>query len=344
MAIFPTPFTLGRVLLTAVVTVTFALVAYRLWTTSHDHKPAWPNDVKRIETPPGRNDSPQPAMFYAPPAIASESTSQAPRPLLVALHTWSSGYDQVESISYAEWCIANRWVFVHPHFRGPNDHPGAMGSEQVITDILGAVEYAKQHSNVDTRRIFLIGESGGGYAALLVAGRAPEIWAGVSVWAAPIDMIAFYEESITRRLRYAGDIARACNGAPLPGSAAAAECAKRSASTYLLAARDVPIDLNAGIRDGRDGGGSVAISHSFNAFNLLANAPDRFAASEIDAMVRAPSVPVALQFSGNDRHYAGLPVLLRRQSHNVRLTLFDGGHQRITSAGLAWLSGLPDRK
>ena len=165
MAILPTPIFQGRALIWAIVTATFALVAYHLWTTSHDRKPAWPNDVKKIEYRPGRNDSPQPAMFYAPPAIPSESSSPVPRPLLVALHTWSSGFDQAESISYAEWCIANRWVFVHPHFRGPNDHPGAMGSEQVITDILGAVEYAKQHSNVDTRRIFLIGESGGGYAA-----------------------------------------------------------------------------------------------------------------------------------------------------------------------------------
>ena len=315
-----------------------------MWTRWRGLEPAWPNDVKRIEYRPGRNDSPQPAMFYAPPAISGESTRQAPRPLLVALHTWSSGFDQVESISYAEWCIANRWVFVHPHFRGANDHPAAMGSEQVITDILGAVDYAKQHSNVDARRIFLIGESGGGYAALLLAGRAPEIWAGVSVWAAPIDMIAFHHEAEARRLHHADDIARACNGAPLPGTNAAAECAKRSASTYLSAARDVPIDLNAGIRDGHANGGSVAISHSFTAFNLLANATDRFAAFEIEAMVRVPVVPAGLQFSGDDPHYGSMRVLLRRQSNNVRLTIFDGGHQRITAAGLSWLSGLPDRK
>jgi hypothetical protein len=34
--------------------------------------------------------------------------------IIVGLHSWSEGYRQDESVIYAEWCIANDWVFVHP--------------------------------------------------------------------------------------------------------------------------------------------------------------------------------------------------------------------------------------
>ncbi len=323
----------------AVVAAAAVLGGYKLWSDWMSREPPWPNIVERIEYVSSGDNSSQPAMFYAP----RKSSAAAATPLLVALHTWDSGFDQADSIPYVDWCIANGWAFVHPHFRGANDKPSAMGSELVIADILGAVEYARQRVNIDPGRIYLIGESGGGYAALLMAGRAPHVWAGVSAWAAPIDMKAFHDEASVRGLPYAGHIARACGGAPLPGSPAAAECARRSASTYLTAAHDVPVDINAGIRDGHAGGGSVAISHGFNAFNLLADPADRFDSSEFEAMVRLASVPAALRFAGSDPLYGARRVLLRRQSRNARLTIFDGGHQRITGAGLSWLSQLPAR-
>jgi dipeptidyl aminopeptidase/acylaminoacyl peptidase len=115
----------------------------------------------------------QPMMFYKP-------NVDEPRPLLVALHSWSEGYRQSESVIYSEWAIANDWVFVHPHFRGPNLKPEATGSDFVIADVLSAIEYAKKNARVDESRIYAVGWSGGGYLGLLLAGRAPEIWAGVS--------------------------------------------------------------------------------------------------------------------------------------------------------------------
>ena len=323
----------------AVAVALVLLGGYKLWSMWNSREPSWPNAVTRVEYLSHGDNTPQPAMYYAPPPSPAVSA----RPLLVALHTWGSGVDQADSISYADWCIAHGWVFVHPHFRGANDKPAAMGSDLVVADILGAVDYANQHAKVDPARIYLIGESGGGYAALLMAGRAPQVWAGVSAWAAPVDMTAFHDESRARGLRFAGNIASACGGVPTPGTAAAAECAKRSATTYLAAARDVPIDINAGIRDGHEGFGSVAISHSLNAFNLLADPADRFSAAEIEALGQRAIIPDTLRFSGSDPLYGGTRVLLRRQSRSVRLTLFDGGHQRITAAGLSWLSALPAR-
>ncbi|MEO8104329.1 MAG: prolyl oligopeptidase family serine peptidase, partial [Betaproteobacteria bacterium] len=268
------PAPLARAGVAVVVAVAALLSGYKLWLMWMSREPSWPNMVARVDIPSPADNSLQPAMFYAPPP----SSAEAPRPLLVALHTWGAGFNQSDSIAYADWCIAHGWVFVHPHFRGANDQPAAMGSEWVVADILAAVEYAKQHAKVDPGRIYLIGESGGGYAALLMAGRAPQEWAGASVWVPPVDMQAFHDESKARGLRFAAHIAQACGGAPETGSAAAAECAKRSATTTLARARDVPIDLNAGIRDGHDGGGSVSIRHSLTAFNLLADPADRFSA------------------------------------------------------------------
>lgn len=325
------------------IAVLAALAGYKLWSMWMSREPAWPDAVKRIEYISRGDNTLQPAMFYTPGAPPSTTAPSPARPLLVALHTWGSGFDQADSISYADWCIKHGWVFVHPHFRGANDKPAAMGSELVVADILGAVEYAKQHAPVDAGRIYLIGESGGGYAALLMAGRAPQVWAGVSAWVPPVDMVSHYQETLARGLRFAAHIERACGGAPLPGTPAAAECAKRSASTWLSAAREVAIDINAGIRDGHEGGGSVSIRHSLDAFNLLADPVDRLSAADIDTMVQQAVVPPALQFAGSDPLYGERRVLLRRQSNNVRLTLFDGGHQRITEAGLTWLSRLPAR-
>lgn len=324
----------------AVVTGVAMLGAYKLWSWQEHRSPAWPGEVERIEYVSNGDGTSQPAMFYAPPPTASAQAS----PLLVALHTWSSGHEQADSIVYAKWCISRGWAFVHPHFRGPNDKPSAMGSALVVADILGAVEAARQRTHIDPGRIYLIGESGGGHAALLVAGRAPQLWAGVSAWVAPVDLIAFYNESRTRGLPYADNIARACGGPPLSGTAAEAECRRRSATTYLAAARDIPIDINTGVRDGHDGSGSVSIRHSFTAFNLLADPADRYPEPEIEQMAREATVPAELQFQQRDPLFGAVNVLLRRQSHNVRLTVFDGGHQAIASAGLAWLAQLPRRE
>ena len=105
------------------------------------------------------------------------------RPLLVGLHTWSSSYNSTGSgLKYASWCITNNWHFVHPHFRGPNNSPKAMGSTFAIQDVIDAVEHMKKTVKVDADRIYLIGVSGGGHMAMQMAAHHPEVWAGVSAW------------------------------------------------------------------------------------------------------------------------------------------------------------------
>ena len=85
----------------------------------------WNSAVQSITYVSSADNTRQPMMFYKP-------QRDEPRPLLVALHSWSEDYRQAESVIYAEWCIANDWVFIHPNFRGANTKPQATGSELVI--------------------------------------------------------------------------------------------------------------------------------------------------------------------------------------------------------------------
>jgi dienelactone hydrolase len=273
-----------------------------------------------------------PADGTAQPMFFCSPVGQKRVPLLVGLHTWSMSY-QARDAAYETWCVAKGWAFVYPNFRGPNDRPEAMGSDLVVQDILAAVEYAKQHAPVDPDRVYLIGGSGGGHAALLMAGRAPSVWAGVSAWVPIFDLRDWYRER--EGGQYAAMIAAGCGGAPDSGPEADRQYALRSPSTCLANAATVAVDINTGIRDGHTG--SVPISHALNAYNALAAPADRLPPNEIARMTAGPEMPADLQRVVDDRLYAGNPVLFRRESNNVRITVFDGGHDMVPEAGLRWL-------
>ena len=135
--------------------------------------------------------SEQPAAFY-------HSGAPGVKPLLVALHTWSYDYDQEMNIPYAEWCIAHDWILIAPSFRGPNNRPEATGSELAVQDVLDAAAYAEAHAPVDPGRVYLVGVSGGGHMALLMAGRAPDRWTAVSAWV-PITRLGGLARRVSRR-------------------------------------------------------------------------------------------------------------------------------------------------
>jgi pimeloyl-ACP methyl ester carboxylesterase len=240
------------------------------------------------------------------------------------------------STPYARWCIEKGWVFIHPNFRGSNTKPDATGSELVVKDILDAVTFAKKSARVDESRIYLVGVSGGGYTSLLMAGRAPEIWAGVSAWVPISDLQAWYYEMLRPGRKSERGVAESCGGIPAPGSMAEKECLKRSPLTYLARAKGVPIDINAGINDGHTG--SVPISHSLRAFNLLAAETDKLSESEIELFVNEAKVPPALQSPTLTEFYGTKKILFRRQSQRARVTIFDGGHEIVIEAALNWLS------
>ena len=292
--------------------------------------PGWPEEIQEIKYRSASDDTDQPALHFAP------STKEA-RPLLVGLHSWSSDYRQANT-SYGKWAVNHDWHFIHPNFRGRNRTPSSMGSELAVQDILSAVSWARQQGNVDPNRIYVIGASGGGYASLLMAGRAPELWAGVSAWVPISDLVKWHTETAARKLRYAGEIEAALGGhKPVPGTPAHADALKRSAITYMARARGVNLDINAGITDGHNG--SVPISHSLEAFNALAAPKDRLSLALIGEFVKTAKVPAALRKeTADDASYGRKTVLFRRKSGAARVTIFQGGHEIIPEAGLQWLA------
>ncbi len=291
--------------------------------------PAWPAEIREVAFKSTADGSQQPALFYSPPG-------SEPVPLLVGLHTWSYNYHYPEP-AYGLWCLKKGWAFIRPDFRGPNSTPQACGSELAVQDIVDAVRYAQAHANIDPDRIYLVGVSGGGHAALLLAGRHPEIWAGVSAWCPIEDLAAWHAQHTVdgKPDKYARGMEAACGGAPGTSEAVDQEYRKRSPSAWLANAKGLPLDINAGIFDGHKG--SVPVSHSLNAFNHVAAGKDAPAQELILQMTAKPKVPENESWPGKDPLYQRGEVLFRRISDSARVTLFNGAHQIFPEAALVWL-------
>ncbi|MBN1465147.1 right-handed parallel beta-helix repeat-containing protein [candidate division KSB1 bacterium] len=288
----------------------------------------WPEEVREIEYLSAADSSMQPALYY-------DSGSSHAKPLLVGLHSWSADYRQEANVPLAKWCLQKDWVFIHPDFRGPNRTPQATGSQLVVADILSAVDYARQHENVDSSRIYLIGASGGGYTALQVVAHAPQLWAGVSVWAPISDLVEWYHESAARGNAYADMLVASCGGVPGESDSVDAQYDQRSPRHFLQNAMSVALDINAGLQDGHTG--SVPVSHALRAFNVLAADEQKLSDEQIDYFVTRAAVPAELQEDHDDPYYSDKHVLFRRTSNKARVTLFDGGHEIIPNAALHWL-------
>lgn len=289
--------------------------------------PGWPSEVRGIAYLSSADGTLQPALFYDP-------GGDEPKPLLIALHSWSGDYTQANP-AYGIWCVAKRWVLMHPDFRGVNQRPEACGSELAVQDIISAVEHARKNCKIDENRIYLMGGSGGGYGSLLMAGRAPEIWAGVSAWCPIYDLKLWHGETKERKLKYAEMLEKVCGGAPGTTPAVDEQYRVRSAAAWLARARNVNLSINTGITDGHNG--SVPVSHTLSAFNDVAAPMDRIPERMILQMVKSPTMPAELLQKIDDPLHHRNRALFRRVSGTAQVTIFQGGHEIVYEAGLGWL-------
>lgn len=300
----------------------------------------YPEGVKAVTYLSAADETEQPALFEAP------AETKEPVPLLVALHTWSSDYRQSggEAV-YARWCQQMGWAFIHPNFRGKNSTPEALGSDLVVGDILSAVEYAKTQANIDVDRIYCIGVSGGGHASLLMAARAPQIWAGVSAWCGISDIARWHQQCTDNRSfsRYAENIESVLGGPPEGNSGQMKSAEHRSPVTWLAAAKNVNLDINHGVNDGRSSrkeddfvGGSVPFTHSLEAWNAVVPAMDRFSDAQIKTWFKTQQFPD--HEVAEDALYGINQPVFRKVSGPTRITIFNGGHEIIHEAALNWLN------
>lgn len=269
------------------------------------------------------------------PCLFMKAKADEPRPLLVGLHPWSHGFNTFPEMSAWQQEAAERdWHYLQPHFRGPNKNPDACASPKARQDILDAVDYAVRHYRVDVHRIYLAGASGGGHMAMVMAAHAPERWAAVSAWCGISDLAAWHKESRSAGRSYADDI-EACVGGP-PGSSLQVDeqVRYRSPVHHLAKAKDLPIDLHAGIHDGHTG--SVPIHHTVDAFNAVAGVigAECVNKKEIQALAKRNTLK---QPAEQDAAYGRL-IHLRRYAGASRVTIFEGGHEALPKPACAWLA------
>ncbi|NUM52300.1 MAG: prolyl oligopeptidase family serine peptidase [Candidatus Hydrogenedentes bacterium] len=266
------------------------------------------------------------------PCVFIPARGTGPRPLLVYLHPWRHGYD-TDSRRWQAEAKARDWHFLAPHFRGPNKRPQACASRLARQDVLDAVAFVKGKHPVDPRRIYAGGVSGGAHMALVMAAEVPEMWAGVSAWCAVTDLARFYDECVAQGAKAYRHIVKVCGGAPGSSPRVDEELRYRSPLFHMARAKDVPIDISHGIRDGQPRG--IGIQHSIWAFNALAEARGDTPVphDQLDALCRRENAaPGPVQ----DETY-GRTIYLRRTSGLSRLTIFEGGHEDLPAAACAWL-------
>lgn len=164
-------------------------------------------DAKEITVKSSLDSSAEKSLFYFP---AGKKTV----PLVVGLHTWS--FDRKNQLPVLlPLCRRRGWAFLLPEFRGPNlaGNPRARqacASRLAKQDILDALNWVIKRHSVDRNNIFLIGGSGGGHMALMMAAQAPERWRTVSAWCPITDLATWYRENRS----YAPGIAACCGGPP----------------------------------------------------------------------------------------------------------------------------------
>jgi dipeptidyl aminopeptidase/acylaminoacyl peptidase len=268
--------------------------------------------------------------------------NQSAVPLLVSLHSWSGDVEQrsPNQRKLEALAIQRGWVHIFPHFRGANQHPDACGSAKAQQDILDAVAWARAKLPIDPDRIYLTGSSGGGHMTMLMAGRAPEVWAAASAWVGISDLAAWHARHADGR--YGAMLRACCGGRPGDGPEVDRQYRVRSPLTFLHRAASLPLDIAAGVHDGHRG--SVPVRHSLDAFNRIAGAVGAEGVSEQEIQQLSRPNGCLNEPRPSDQvedPVWGRTIYLRRCAGKARVTIFEGGHESIPEAAVAWLEQHP---
>lgn len=294
--------------------------------------PAW-GDLETIEIRSSLDGQIQPAKWHVPPEAKRSDT-----PILIFLHSWSGDYRQDNS-DWLREASRRGWVFLHPDFRGPNRRPEACGSPLARQDVLDAIDFVASRVRLDPRRIYLAGSSGGGHMAMLMAGHHPERFSAVSAWVGISDLAAWhaFHDRQGASGKYAAMIRSSLGGRPGSSPEADARYVDRSPIHHLHRVGDLPLDLAAGVRDGKRG--SVPIRQTLEAFNVVARARGDEPVSDAEIERLWSTGEPAASRRGDREADPAFPraILLRRRAGASRVTIFDGDHEGLPGAACDWL-------
>lgn len=281
----------------------------------------WGDEIRTVEITSSADRTKQKAYWY-------NSGSSEKKPLLIGLHSWSTDYTYSPDKKYADEAIKRDWVMIHPNFRGGNFNPEAGGSRIAMQDILDARKFALRNANIDKKRIYLVGVSGGGHMAMMMLGNYPKKFSKVTAWVGISDLNKWHE--LHQDGGYGANIRALCGGNPLTNRKARKECRKRSPLKYLNKKIKTKVHLFAGINDGH--GGSVPISHTIEAYNKLVPVKRRVSKKD-KRLLSEREIPF-----NKMKGWTYNETLYTKKFKNKQLTIFDGGHEIDYLDAIEWLS------
>ncbi|MDR2937228.1 MAG: GDSL-type esterase/lipase family protein [Rikenellaceae bacterium] len=302
-------------------------------------KSSWPAGFEIVKIPSSADGEIQLAYLH--------KATRPGRPLIVSLHTWSGDYSQMDPL--VGDIVMRDYNYIHPDFRGRNDRPEACGSPLTLSDLQDAIEYAVRETAANSGEVHIIGTSGGGYMALLAYLKLPYPAKSFSAWAPISDLEAWYWESVGRKQKYADDILVCVSKNGEFDDAAKAEARFRSPlrqnfSDGLRKGRKLYI--YEGIHDGYTG--SVPITHSLRMYNRLGELMGMGLEEENGAVSDREMLDlVTRRYDPNHQDnltIGGRAVYLQRMflgrdGQEVRLTVFEGGHEQLDAQALALIDG-----
>ncbi len=262
-----------------------------------------------------------------------KTTASTPQPLVVELHSWSNSAESQQKI-LAEQAHAKNWNFIFPNFRGVNNHPKACCSPFVIADIDEAIDWALKNMPVDPQKIYVVGNSGGGYATLAMYMKSRHDIRSFSAWSSISDLAAWYGESVERKNKYAAEIIQCIGKASTFNALNAKLRSPLYWKTPIKKRQNSLLQIYVGVHDGYTG--SVPISHSINFYNkLLTDGKEKDKlryVSKQDAMtlLKTQTFPT----SKTPQTLGDRAILYQKTSKNIRLTVFEGTHEILNEVVL----------
>ncbi len=262
-----------------------------------------------------------------------KSTKTKPQPLVVELHSWSNTADSQKDI-LAEQAHTKNWNYILPNFRGVNNHLKACCSQYVIADIDEAIDWALKHMNVDKTNIYVIGNSGGGYATLAMYMKSRHNIRAFSAWSSISDLATWYDESVERKNKYANEIIQCTTENSIFDDQKARERSPLFWETPIKKRKNSILQIYAGIHDGYTG--SVPISQSIKFYNKLLidtdETDDALFVSSDDAstMLKTQSFPTKKKLKKIDNR----AIIYQKSSKKITLSIFEGTHEILKNVAL----------
>ena len=278
----------------------------------------WKSPFIKVEIPSSVDDILQNAWYYKPP-------HREKSPLIVSLHSWAGTFDQIDPELSRE-AVNSNWNYIHPDFRGVNNTPYACGSDISMSDIDDAITFAIDNGNVDLDNIFIVGSSGGAYSALCYYSKSRHPINAFIVWSPITDLLAWYNQSIIRKTRYAQDI---MNGTNSTDALDIKEAKKRSPLYRDLPNNNSKLYIFTGYHDGYEikAENPVPITHSLKYFNMYSMhhgaTSDHLISNDEIIKLTTREMPKTNE-TISDRK-----VVYSKSYKNASITIFDGGHEHL---------------